>query len=543
MIVMNKNVIRAAAFLLAALSAFGCAKEASQGVEEIKRIHHVTLTASSASDETAAGRNEPSTKVMFPKVPLSPATIYWQEGDRIAVQATGSETLYPLTLQSRSSNLKSAVFSGEIEGELGGYAVYPYNEGHKISGTTLTYHLPSEYTCSGIDTDWVANSDKIDDSKLNANLALLAKITKGEDGTESAVFNHLCGLLCIKIDKMPASVCTLTLTADKKICGDFTVNLTDSQPEIESDEASSTDNVVTVNTSGGIMNEACVYYIPMPVGEYSVTVELSYGLIKGKENGSCTAVKRVEIGRREIKRVSITQSTMYKGGYKIIDGHKFIDLGLPSGLLWAETNVGADLPADYGNYYAWGETSVEDKYSSGYKYYNFDNYKYKDKEDDTIYTFTKYNSGGDMLTLDTSDDAAYTNWTTKCWTPTKEQVQHLIDNTTVTLDATRENSKGSTIRGAEFKSKTNGNSIFLPYNGDYERFLCIGYSGYRGNECGRYWTNNLVPVKKVDYMVYSTYTYQNPSTLSFGWSATDNVSVSTNWRFYGLGIRPVANAN
>ena len=41
---------------------------------------------------------------------------------------------------------------------------------------------------------------------------------------------------------------------------------------------------------------------------------------------------------------------------KTINGHKFVDLGLPSGLLWAETNIGAEKPADDGNYYAWGET-------------------------------------------------------------------------------------------------------------------------------------------------------------------------------------------
>lgn len=34
----------------------------------------------------------------------------------------------------------------------------------------------------------------------------------------------------------------------------------------------------------------------------------------------------------------------------VINGHKFIDLGLPSGLLWADCNVGAASPEDSGYY-------------------------------------------------------------------------------------------------------------------------------------------------------------------------------------------------
>lgn len=510
---MNKNMIKLAALLLATFSILSCTKDIEQKDENISGRHLVTLTA--ASGDASAEQGGASTKVMFPSKPQNPATIYWQKGDRIAVQATGSETLYPLTLQSRSSNLQSAVFSGEIEGELGGYAVYPYNEGHKISGTTLTYHLPSEYTCSGIDTDWVANSDKIDDSKLNANLALLAKITKGEDGAESAVFNHLCGLLCIKIDKMPSSVCTLTLTADKKICGDFTVNLTDSQPEIESDEASSTDNVVTVNTSGGIYNNSCVYYIPMPVGEYSVTVELSYGLIKGKENGSGTAAKTVEIERASIKRVSITQSTMYKGGYKIIEGHRFIDLGLSSGILWAETNIGADMDADCGGYYEWGGLETKSSY---------------DWSSTTASFPDGFFSGSDVLKLPDANDAAKNLWHTSCRMPTNDEVHELKNNTDQSCTS-RKDSNGSNVAGMEFKSKTNGNSIFFPFNG-YKYNSSSSGGGY-----GYYWTSNLTPKLKEEGIIWDDYSYDVANIFCFtnGWISP----ISDESRVNGCGIRPV----
>ena len=42
--------------------------------------------------------------------------------------------------------------------------------------------------------------------------------------------------------------------------------------------------------------------------------------------------------------------------------HEYVDLGLPSGTLWATCNVGADKPEDFGDYFAWGETTPKDAY-------------------------------------------------------------------------------------------------------------------------------------------------------------------------------------
>ena len=44
------------------------------------------------------------------------------------------------------------------------------------------------------------------------------------------------------------------------------------------------------------------------------------------------------------------------GAQNKINGHEYVDLGLPSGLLWATCNVGATKPEEYGDYFAWGET-------------------------------------------------------------------------------------------------------------------------------------------------------------------------------------------
>ena len=57
------------------------------------------------------------------------------------------------------------------------------------------------------------------------------------------------------------------------------------------------------------------------------------------------------------------------GGNGTYNGHDYIDLGLPSGTMWASCNVGADNPEDYGSFFAWGETQPKTIYSeSNYKY-------------------------------------------------------------------------------------------------------------------------------------------------------------------------------
>ena len=55
------------------------------------------------------------------------------------------------------------------------------------------------------------------------------------------------------------------------------------------------------------------------------------------------------------------------------DNHEYVDLGLPSGTLWATRNVGADKPEDIGDYFAWGETTPKMAYVvENYKWGGYD---------------------------------------------------------------------------------------------------------------------------------------------------------------------------
>lgn len=137
----------------------------------------------------------------------------------------------------------------------------------------------------------------------------------------------------------------------------------------------------------------------------------------------------------------------------------YVDLGLPSGTLWATYNIGAHVPEEYGNYYAWGETETKTTYQPN-------NYKYCYGGD--MYKLTKYccnpkrgyNGFTDDLTvLLPSDDAATVNWGSNWRMPTREEWNELLNRTTHTT---------TTLNGVNgwLFTASNGNSIFLPATGE-----------------------------------------------------------------------------
>lgn len=131
-----------------------------------------------------------------------------------------------------------------------------------------------------------------------------------------------------------------------------------------------------------------------------------------------------------------------------------VDLGLPSGTLWADRNVGADSPEDYGDYFAWGETSTK-------SIYDWSTYKWCNGSFDTQTKYcanSLYGTIDNKYTLDIEDDAAYVNMGAEWRMPTDEEFRELKNKCVWTW--TRKNSvKGYKVTGP------NANSIFLPAAG------------------------------------------------------------------------------
>ena len=162
-----------------------------------------------------------------------------------------------------------------------------------------------------------------------------------------------------------------------------------------------------------------------------------------------------------------------------LNGRVYVDLGLPSGILWAAWNVGAETPEGRGEYFAWGETVTKDIYD--WKSYQYSTFV------DGHYELNKYctesslgvNGVVDSLTvLELTDDAARANWGDDWRMPTKEEWDELFKNTTC-ICVTQNGVEGRLLTGS------NGNSIFLPETG----FCLEGEAICTG--LGVYWSSTL----------------------------------------------------
>lgn len=197
---------------------------------------------------------------------------------------------------------------------------------------------------------------------------------------------------------------------------------------------------------------------------------------------------------------------------------KWIDLGLPSGTLWASCNLGATKPEDFGLYFAWGET---EGYSGPTDTKQFAWLDYKFSIDGSSSNFSEYNSTDGKTTLELSDDAAYVSDNT-CRMPTSSECQELIDNTTSAWTSV------NGVNGIQLTSKKEGytdKSIFIPaagyvYHGSLRD---VGSKGY-------VWSSSL----RSGYPYYAL----TMRFLSGSVSMINDLS-----RYYGFSVRPVKSNN
>ena len=135
------------------------------------------------------------------------------------------------------------------------------------------------------------------------------------------------------------------------------------------------------------------------------------------------------------------------------DKVEYVDLGLPSGNLWAKCNLGASAPEAYGDYYAWGEVEPKQEYTkSNHKWY---------KEGAPSQGFTKYNNEDGKLTLEDEDDAVIQKIGNGWRTPTLADFRELTNQKYTTIEKTTLNG----VAGYQITSKKNKKSIFIPFAG------------------------------------------------------------------------------
>ena len=195
--------------------------------------------------------------------------------------------------------------------------------------------------------------------------------------------------------------------------------------------------------------------------------------------------------------------------------NNFVDLGLPSGTLWAKYNLGVDqnkldsAKNWYGKLYAWGE--IEEKEN----YYGI--YKFKTKNG----IITKYNKKDGLTELQLEDDAAYQT-DNRMKMPTKKQFEELLEYTT---NRWIENYQGiKDLNGRLLTSKINGEQMFIPASG-FKYQLLHRNSGY---EC-RLWSSSLFT--------------DNITAANDFYFIPDYIGISLSQRHSGFPVRPVLNRN
>jgi len=325
-----------------------------------------------------------------------------------------------------------------------------------------------------------------------------------QDGTEEYKFYI--------VDPLKSGTATITFRFEGKVIK--TVNLTVVQPSsvavtgvsldqttLSLEEGKTATLAATVSPSNAT-NKAVTW----SSSNTSVATVSSSGVVTAKAAGSATITCTTEDGAKKAT-CSVTVSGATTGTE---NGHEWVDLGLPSGIKWAKTNVGSSSSYYAGEYYAWGETSVKNTYEES-------NYKWLKYVSPNVYSLTKYCTNSSYgtkdgkTTLESSDDIASREWGGKWRMPTKENFEELLSYCTWSLQT-------SGTKGYKVTSKVNGNSIFLPVCGSWSSSLVHDTS------LGNYWTSSTPGNKNAYMFEFNLYTTRK---------------INTCYRTYGLNVRPV----
>lgn len=191
-------------------------------------------------------------------------------------------------------------------------------------------------------------------------------------------------------------------------------------------------------------------------------------------NGSNNDNERRELISTSVEESSDTEEEDIDISGKL-NGHAYVDLGLPSGTLWATCNVGANSPTEYGNYYSWGETETKSNYSKNtYSYY------------------------GTPVTLSDNNDVAHIKWGETWRIPTKDDFDEIKNNCDWEWTI-QSGQNGYKVIGP------NGKSIFLPAAGNhmndvpyYKDTYCLYWLSTSASE-ERAWYCELCPDHRVTY--------------------------------------------
>ena len=424
--------------------------------------------------------------------------VWWNSGDQIAVFMSTSPTANKFTSTLTSGMSKTSYFSGTISKTGSKYYVgYPYSGAaySTSSDGTLTLEVPSSQT---------AVSGSFSSNTLPSYGSFTSSST-------DFTMKPAAGGLKFHVSRDDIKSVKFEGNNSEKVAGKVTVAKLSKTPDISRGSSGSTS--ITLKRSSGNLEKDKNYFIVITPGSLSkgFTITLT---TEGGESLVVTSTKSRTIKAGVFGTLS-----------KALDEYaqptpKAVDLGLPSGTMWATFNVGASKPEEYGDYFAWGEIQPKSDYSwSTYKWCNGDYNKLTKYCTDSSY-WDGYYLVDNKTVLDSEDDAASANWegfwripTDADWTELRKYCKWTwTDNYNETGIAGR--IVTSNMSGYETKS------IFLPAAGQ------MNGTSLKNLDSGYYWSSSL-----------STDDY--PSYAWRVWFTDGGVYRFDGYRYWGFSVRPV----
>ena len=451
----------------------------------------------------------------------------WARGDQVGVwptleeeeEPTGSQVLFTV---KEGAGTASASFTGSGWGLLHNrtyYAYYPYNSSAMSNKVTNTYQ-------SGLNQ--MFNNMSL---HIAANDFMYASATTPDEGNDAHFqFHHMGSIMRIVINMPSKASSTAFKTVTLKAKGgkrvfplQVTFNPTEVEP-VETPVTLTSSLSVKLGLSGnGFKPSSNAIIVWFLIGATDLTgTDINVSVSNGIDTYSGTfAGKQQQAGHARSYTLDASEGDI---------AEDFVDMGTK--VLWARCNLGAASQENFGDYYAWGETTPyyssitltetgsspamtaitwKDGFKSGYAWSN-----YFDTTNGGS-SFNTYTKSGQVLDL--KDDAAHAvlggNWRM----PTTEEVIELYE--ACTLQPTTV--KG--VRGVLFTSITTGNTLFIPGNGHFNG------SSYTSSNSYRLWSSTLSSGKEA-YGWYNTYTGPDSENMQYKGE-----------RNRGWGIRPVYDPN
>ena len=431
--------------------------------------------------------------------------IQWAEGDALGIYPIGGDQhKFPISSGVASA---SASFDGgawKLRSNYQYAAYYPFSVDNYMNPQTA---IPVDYTGQTQDgNNPTAHLGKYD-------FLACGPSTPDANGNVDLALQHLGAFLRMQLTMPKAdsySKVELKLASDSDGGKDRyfvtkgTYDLTKT-PTIRPTEESATYTINLINVSTAAENETITIYAMVAPSVVNAPLTIK---VYGADGMQTYVAKDIDSGVQGFAkgRAYTITATLVQGE------HEYVDLGLPSGTLWATCNLGANSPEEYGGYFAWGETKTKETY--GYSTYKWCNGTY-----DTLTKYNNYNSNYGTLDrkteLDPEDDAATANWGSDWRMPSLDQIEELCNSDNTTTEWTTLNG----VNGRLITSKANGKSLFLPA------------AGVRGSSSlaladshGFYWSRSLS---------------EDPTGAFILHFKSDNIYSDYYWRENGQSVRPV----